>query len=317
MGWAKRRGIPVVVMSESTQWDEPRVFWKEIIKSRVVRLASAALVGGTPHAKYIVQLGMQRDQVVLGYDVVDNDYFTREAEMWRSHVTPNSSKKYFLSSNRFIAKKNLDRILEAYTSYIHASVSQLTDPWNLCMLGDGELKGELLQQCHKLGLKVVACAPWEASSPEPSVQENVVYFPGFRQIDELPRFYGQAGAFVHASSTEQWGLVVNEAMASGLPVIVSDRVGCADDLVKIGLNGYTFDFSDVNALSGLMTQVSRKGFPLVKFGLASLNQISNWGLDRFGIGFKAAMEIASNRPKRSFSLLDQILIKVLTQRNCR
>jgi glycosyltransferase involved in cell wall biosynthesis len=46
---------------------------------------------------------------------------------------------------------------------------------------------------------------------------------------------------VHASTTEQWGLVVNEAMAAGLPVLVSDRCGCAPDLVEVGVNGFTFD----------------------------------------------------------------------------
>jgi 1,2-diacylglycerol 3-alpha-glucosyltransferase len=59
---------------------------------------------------------------------------------------------------------------------------------------------------------------------------------------------GLASAFIQASTTEQWGLVVNEAMASGLPVLVSERCGCAPDLVKNGVNGYTFDPYDIKEI---------------------------------------------------------------------
>ena len=72
-----RRGIPMVVMSESSRQDEPRTWWKEAIKRRIVDLYSAALVGGQRHVEYLVELGMPRERVFTGYDVVDNDYFGR------------------------------------------------------------------------------------------------------------------------------------------------------------------------------------------------------------------------------------------------
>ena len=72
-----RRGIPMVVMSESSRQDEPRTWWKEAIKRRIVGLYSAALVGGQRHVEYLVELGMPRERVFTGYDVVDNDYFAR------------------------------------------------------------------------------------------------------------------------------------------------------------------------------------------------------------------------------------------------
>ena len=74
-----RRGIPMVVMSESSRQDEPRTWWKEAIKRRIVGLYSAALVGGQRHVEYLVELGMPRERVFTGYDVVDNDYF------WAAH----------------------------------------------------------------------------------------------------------------------------------------------------------------------------------------------------------------------------------------
>ena len=74
-----RRGIPMIVMSESARQDEPRTRWKEMIKRRVVDLYSAALVGGRHHVEYLVELGMPRKRVFTGYDVVDNAYFARRA----------------------------------------------------------------------------------------------------------------------------------------------------------------------------------------------------------------------------------------------
>ena len=81
-----------------------------------------------------------------------------------------------------------------------------------------------------------------------------VLLPGFKQYPELPLYYGLAGAFVLPSLTEPWGLVVNEAMAAGLPVVVSDRCGCASDLVRPGENGFAFDPCDIEQLAALLGQ---------------------------------------------------------------
>ena len=82
-----RRGIPMVVMSESSRQDEPRTWWKEAIKRRIVGLYSAALVGGQRHVEYLVELGMPRERIFTGYDVVDNDYFGRRtAEIRNSEI---------------------------------------------------------------------------------------------------------------------------------------------------------------------------------------------------------------------------------------
>src|SRR5262249_59830905 len=98
-----------------------------------------------------------------------------------------------------------------------------TAAWKLVLLGEGEQRAKLEGLRDALGLR------------------NDVSMPGFKQYDELPAYYGLASAFVHTSTTEQWGLVVNEAMAAGLPVLVSERCGCGPDLVREGVNGFTFD----------------------------------------------------------------------------
>ena len=81
--WARRRGCPVILFSESQSIDRTRVWWKELIKMRRVRQFDAALVGGPAHRDYLVQLGMPADRIALGYNAVDNRYFATEADRWR------------------------------------------------------------------------------------------------------------------------------------------------------------------------------------------------------------------------------------------
>ena len=122
-----RRGIPMIVMSESARRDEPRTWWKEAMKRRMVDLFSAALVGGQRHVEYLVELGMPRERVFIGYDVVDNDYFRQNAEeqspkVRKSVETSDRSdtrlpENYFLASARFVEKKNLPKLIQAYAEY--------------------------------------------------------------------------------------------------------------------------------------------------------------------------------------------------------
>jgi glycosyltransferase involved in cell wall biosynthesis len=138
--------------------------------------------------------------------------------------------------------------------------------------------------------------------------------PGFRQYDELPRYYGAAGAFVLASTTEQWGLVVNEAMAAGLPVLVSERCGCAPDLVEPGRNGYTFDPHDTQALARLMLEVASDACDRAGMGAASRAIVARWGPDRFAAGLEAAARTALTAPRRRASVADRLLLRALAWR---
>ena len=320
--WCGATGTPAVAMSESTPWDAPRTRCREAIKRRLLRLFSAALVGGSPHADYVLQLGIPLDRVFLGYDAVDSSYFAAEAARHRAGVPP-LCRPYFLSSNRFVKRKNLLRLIEAYAAYLklgrgHTTALQppVCDCWNLCLLGGGEQEPALLARCQALGLKVIETAPWDSALTPDScpLSPGIVFFPGFRQINELPRFYAHAGCFIHPALTEPWGLVVNEAMASGLPVVVSNRCGCAPDLVQDGVNGSTFDPYKVEELAQLMLRVAAFNFPLSAFGDASKRIVSDWGPERFAAGFKAAadkaVEVGPVRPVLGDRLLLELLCRL-------
>ena len=140
------RRIPMVVMSESARQDELRTWWKEMIKRRIVNLYSAALVGGQRHVEYLVELGMPRDRIFTGYDVVDNAFFRQKAEEIRSQTSEVRKKyglpeNYFLASARFIEKKNLPSLIRAYAEYRQAiskvrnQKSEVSEPWDLVLVG--------------------------------------------------------------------------------------------------------------------------------------------------------------------------------------
>jgi glycosyltransferase involved in cell wall biosynthesis len=306
LSWCIETNTPTVVMSESTAWDERRAGWKEWIKGRLVRLNSAGLAGGTPHADYLAQLGLPRDRIFKGYDIVDNDYFaakTAEARSQKSEVGSRKSlpENYFLASARFVEKKNLRRLIEAYARYrAMAEKSQIKNRkskiWALVLLGDGPLRETLNSQLSSLNL------------------HGHVLLPGFKQYDELPAYFGLAGAFVHASTTEQWGLVVNEAMASGLPVLVSSRCGCAADLVQEGVNGFQFDPANVDELAQLLLKISGDDFPLADFGAASLRIIAIWGPERFASGLRDAVAAALKNPRPRAGLVDRLLLRALLRK---
>jgi len=297
---------PAILMSESTEFDTRRSRLKEWVKRLVISLFSAALVGGRPHADYLNKLGMPPQRVFTGYDSVDNDHFSSSAKAARAdsfrlrnlHRLP---EKHFLASARFIEKKNLLRLIEAYAKYRAdekvSPVSPGGGSWKLVLLGSGPLQGELTSLVEGLSLA------------------GEVTMPGFKQYHELPVYYGLASAFIHASTSEQWGLVVNEALASGLPVLVSNKCGCATELVHAGVNGFTFDPLDTEELAGLMRRLATlPAAQLSAMGAASERIIDDWGPGRFATGMEAAVRCAIAAPKPRRTLAKTFLLRALMRR---
>jgi 1,2-diacylglycerol 3-alpha-glucosyltransferase len=276
LDWCKRNDAKAIVMSETRAVDGRRVWWKEWVKSRIVRSFDAALCGGESHRRYLVQLGMPKGRVALGYNVVDNDFF----KLRTADCEPFIDGPYFLASNRFVERKNLGRLVEGYKIFqdlvFRIKGAEKTGVWPLVLLGDGELRGELEAQCVELGVQVFRIQDSGFSSAgredlklnsyklKTPTEGGLVFFLGFRQIGELRAFYAGAGAFVHPALEEPWGLVINEAMASGLPVLSSRNVGAAEELVVEGKTGFLFDPGDVNSIAEslfkmfLMSQAERR-----------------------------------------------------------
>src|SRR5690606_6232121 len=289
---------PAVLMSDSMLHDRTRRRGYESIKRRVVRLFGSALVAGARHRDYACALGLSADAVFDGYDVVDNAHFERGANearrlagQWRERF--GLPERFFLASARFVPEKNLLRLLDAFAVYRRRAGP---DAWDLVLLGDGALRPAIERRIGRADLA------------------GHVVLPGFRQYDELPAFYGLAGAFVHASTTEQWGLVVNEARAAGLPVLVSGRGGCVPDLVRGGESGFTFAPFEVEKLAGRLQRIAAMSDGQRRaLGGAGRRIIAAWEPERFADGLMRAVEVARARPPRP-AWFDEMLLQALVHR---
>jgi glycosyltransferase involved in cell wall biosynthesis len=282
LAWCKAHRRSAILMSDSKSDDAIRPAWKEWLKRKVVQRFDSALCAGKPQRSYIEQLGMRSERIFDGLDVIDNVRFWRGAEQARQH--PDVCRQlpgledpgpFFLATSRFVKGKNLDGLLRAYAQYRRRASEMDTGgtPWRLVIVGDGVERSALESLVNSEGIQGVS-------------------FPGFCQIEVLPTYYGLASIFVHPTHQDTWGLVVNEAMAAGLPVLVSDRAGCVPDLVQEGENGFVFSPRDTQRLADLMVLTSSGRVDLEAMGQAARDRISEWGLGRFAKGLYQALQAA-------------------------
>ena len=240
--WARLYGRTSVLMTESTEADHPRTGSREFVKSLLLHaLFDWAVVGGTAHRRYLARLGFAPDRVASFYDVVDNAAIARATDSFRARRdTPAADRPYFLYVGRLAREKNLGALVDAWLAYRRSG-----GDWPLVLAGDGPDRATLEQQL--------------AGSPFASQ----VTFTGLRTSGELAPLYAGAGCFVLPSTREPWGLVVNEAMAASLPVLVSRLCGCTPDLVRDGENGFSFDpdphapgVTPAETLAGRLAQIA-------------------------------------------------------------
>ena len=268
MLWAKIQHKPVILMLASKEDDKKRHFAFEYCKSLVIKNYQAALVGGSPQKRYLEKLGMPSDKIFIGYDVVDNDSFEKNKI---SRLKNPLEKPFFLTVNRFVGKKNLFWLLSVYADYRNQLGSK---SWDLVLCGDGELAKQVHARIVELNL------------------EKFVHCPGFLQRNEQLPYFAHAKCFIHSSTQEQWGLVVNEAMAASLPVLLSNRCGCFEDLLIEGENGFGFDPENAPQLLHLMLNVSCDTSNLTRLGDNARNHIEKFSPLLFGNNLVKAIHLS-------------------------
>jgi 1,2-diacylglycerol 3-alpha-glucosyltransferase len=294
---AADRGLPVVVCSESNRHDAPRRPWTEALKNRVLNHIHAGLVGGQQQAAYLQQLGVAPEAIFRGYNAVDNDHFAA-AQHWSSQGEQARNQlglppRYLLAVTRFTEKKNLHRLIEGYALWRrHAPLEQ--QQLSLLILGDGHLRAQLEALVNSLGL------------------QDWVLLPGPCSYTHLPSRYGLAEAFIHASTVEQWGLVVNEAMAAGLPVLVSSTCGCAAELVQPGITGLRFDpYSPVSIAAAIRWWCQLPDDATKRIAAASRRRVACYGPESFVAGVEAAAIHALSADHRPLRPIDRLLLERL------
>jgi glycosyltransferase involved in cell wall biosynthesis len=236
------RGCASILISESTYADHPRNLWREMAKRFVLRgLYHGAICAGTRSLEYLNRLGFSDSTIWQGHGAVEDQHFARGASEARARKDYYRERlqlpsRYVLCVARHAPEKNIDTLLNAF-----AGVHRQDPTLSLVLCGSGPLTEQLRDQSGKLG-----------------ILDNV-HFKGWVTYSDLPYVYGLAAVTVLPSISEPWGLVVNESLSSGTPVIVSDACGCAPDLVRRGVSGYAFSPGDSGQLESLLRRLLSEG----------------------------------------------------------
>ena len=254
--WAcKSNKVPVFMRGDSTL-HTPRSFLRSLVKYIPYRLLLPMIEGhlyvGELNKQYLKHYGVPEEKLFFIPHFVDNIYFKRESEKLKSEINirnkigiPNNSF-VFCYVGKFIEIKKPDHIIKAYKRLVEDNGDV---DIHLLFIGDGPLRSSLENLSVPYSEKI--------------------HFTGFINQRELPNHYSASNSIV-LPGIETWGLVVNEAMACGLPALVSSGVGCLEDLIIDNLTGNVFNCGDVEELGELILKYSNNKTLIIGAGPAGL-----------------------------------------------
>ncbi|GGB86502.1 glycosyltransferase family 4 protein [Dyadobacter sediminis] len=253
MFYARMRGVKVVLSSESSSADHNRSALKERLKRFIVNRANAFFCFGKTSAQYLESLGVNpatilvRNAAVIDEEIIRTRYDLAKKQFGNEHLI-----RKFIFTGRLAPEKNLSLLIRAFYNVQHTD----SGSWQLLLVGDGPERDLLENLTRSLNLA-----------------DKVTFAGGFPWY-KVPEWLAKSDVLVLPSKSEPWGLVVNEAMTCGMPVLVSDKCGCAADLVEPGKNGLTFDPENQSALEEAMRFFMQNPDRIVPMGNESMKMIA-------------------------------------------
>jgi len=253
--------IPVIFRGDSHLLDQ-QVFYKSVIKKIVLkwiyRHVDKAFYVGNSNYEYYIAAGLKPRQLFFAPHAIDNQRFSNDDEMiinsgaqLKASLGIAKTDLVFLFAGKLESKKDPFILLNAFDTTVKQK------DIHLVFVGNGELEGQL-----------------KASSKN----KTQVHFIGFCNQSEMPGVYQMADVFVlpSAGPGESWGLAVNEAMANGKAIIVSDKCGCAATLVKEGVNGFVFQAGNQPMLESAIKKLIEDKSLIQKMKMGSKKMISDY-----------------------------------------
>lgn len=235
---ARRRGIPYMVRGESTLLDTPAYsvrWWGRRFKhGRFIHSAACCLYIGQHNREFYESMGVNSNKLLPAHYSIDDQFFRdrvaspSERLALRSQYGASNEDFVVVTVAKLVARKRVNDVIEA--------VAKLPPEFRLWVVGDGVDRESL----HQLG--------------EDKLGERISWL-GFANQSFLPKIFSAADVFVLASDSEPWGLVSNEAMACGLPAILSNKVGCAINLAKGERGAIQYDCGNINMLSKTISRL--------------------------------------------------------------
>jgi glycosyltransferase involved in cell wall biosynthesis len=220
------------VFCDSTTMDRPKTAWRELAKRWFFGMCNGFFCYGIRSKEYLMSYGVNESKIAYrcqaaalphGYDVagVLANYETN----WQGRA----DEPYFLYVGRLSREKGLEDLFNAFRV-----IYKKHPKAKLELVGSGPLAQELADRVASLNMS------------------QAISLPGSKSLDEIAVLFQKCTALVLPSHSEPWGLVVNEALSYGCPVVVSDACGCVPDLVLDGSTGYSFEFCNVDDLTRAM-----------------------------------------------------------------
>ncbi|MEO0266936.1 MAG: glycosyltransferase family 4 protein [candidate division WOR-3 bacterium] len=250
-----------------------KIFIKKMIFKFLFKKISAFLAISYENKEFYKFYGVPHKKIFSTPYCVDNDKFIKEFERFkdfkkeiRKEIGIPEDKVLIIFSGKLIEIKNPFDLIKAYEMIENKNKA-------LLFIGDGILRKNL-----------------EKYIKERKIED--VYFPGFVNQNEISKYYVIGDIFVLPSSFESFGLCVNEAMCFSLPIIVSNRCGCAKDLVKNGENGFIFEAGNIKELSFYLNKLIGDKDLRERMGKKSFEIIKNYNYDNVIKGIKEALKNA-------------------------
>lgn len=240
MSWARRNRVPFSLWCESTRRDFRRAYPViEFCKQQFLRRCDAFVVPGKSSLEYLTARGVPAELIFTAPNAVDTQFFKNRAAVIRKQAPTHREAlalppRFFLYAGRLVREKGIFDLLDAYGA-LHPELKKNV---GLVFVGDGPERSALMQRAA-------------------AINPGSIHVAAFAQREELAAYYALADAFVFPTHTDPWGLVVNEAMACGLPVIASEAAGCVADLVHNGWNGRVVPVGNVPQLASAMEELGQ------------------------------------------------------------
>ncbi|HEX3385637.1 MAG TPA: glycosyltransferase family 4 protein [Mucilaginibacter sp.] len=254
--------IPRYFRGDSTllnQSPDVKMLLRSLSLNWVYHHVSHAFYVGINNREYFLKYGLKQDQLSFAPHAVDNDRFAEsrgeEAEQLRLKLNIKPDEVLILFAGKFEPVKDLGTLLTAFGNLGQENV-------HLVLAGKGVEEPELKEQAKKIRLA------------------GHVHFMGFQNQSFMPFLYQACDLFCLPSKSETWGLSINEAMACSKAVLVSDKVGCAPDLVLEGQNGMTFKSQDAGDLAKALKELTADKEILFRFGRRSRELINDWTFEK-------------------------------------
>jgi glycosyltransferase involved in cell wall biosynthesis len=276
MGAARSLGIPVFMRCEThlgLPTSAAKTALRRPVLSRLYRQCDGCLAIGTANRDFYRAMGVPDSKISLVPYAIDNARFIRDARI-EPEERAAIRRKYNISENRpavLYVSKLQQRKFPGDLVYAGQRLASDGLEFDLVIAGSGEMLSVLEEMAAQGG------------PPH-------IVFPGFINQSEMPKLLGACDVFVLPATAEPWGIIVNEAMCAGLPIVLSNEIGCVPDLLREGENGFSFKSRDIDALARALRHLLLDQDLRRSMSRRSLEIIRDWGYERCLAGVLEAVE---------------------------